>query len=116
MAPNFPDLTDPYQMSQFAGRFAKYSDWNNPPSASSYPGSTSSTGFPGGATGYPSGNYRSTNSTFSPGYPNPTGSASSSSGPMDAGALLRLYGVNQPDIRQSPVFSNQFMDAHPALG
>ncbi len=66
--------------------------------SSSFPGSTSGGNSP----------------SYSPGYP--TGSPSSGS-PTDASALLRLYSsANQPDIRQSPLFSNQFMDAHPRLG
>ena len=96
----FPDLTDPYAMQQFAGRFAQYSDWTNP-SSSTYP-TSSTAGYPG------------TSSTFSPGYPSP--SSSGSGAPTDPSALMRLYGVQQPDIRRSPLFSNQFMDAHPALG
>jgi hypothetical protein len=64
-----------------------------------------------GGNGNPSG---APNPNFSPGYPaGPSGSGA----PTDASALLRLYSSgNQPDIRQSPIFSNQFMGAHPALG
>lgn len=34
----------------------------------------------------------------------------------DYASLLRMYGVQTPDIRQSPIFSNNFMQAHPQLG
>jgi hypothetical protein len=67
----------------------------------------SSGSFPGSVSG---GN----GASYSPGYP--AGPSGSSGSPADASALLRLYGGNQPDIRQSPLFSNQFMDAHPRLG
>jgi hypothetical protein len=73
--------------------------------SSSFPGSMS------GGSSYPTGS-----PNYTPGYPaGPSGSPSSSS-PTDASALLRLYGVSQPDIRQSPFLSNNFMEAHPALG
>ena len=97
----FPDLTDPQQMQQFAGLMARFSNWNNPPSGSTYP-TSSTAGYPG------------TSSTYSPGYPSP--SSSGTGAPTDPSALLRLYGVQQPEIRESPLFSNSFMQAHPALG
>src|SRR6266404_433827 len=31
-------------------------------------------------------------------------------------ALLRLFQANAPQVRQSPVFSNDFMQRHPQLG
>src|SRR6266849_3886533 len=133
--PPYPDLSDPSQMYQFAGRLAQYTNWQNPApseytdpmqlnqlasqvadhvwrSPGQNPGS-GTTGYPGSATGYPSGNYRSN----VPASIAPSGSVTGAPGsPMDASALLRLYGGSQPDIRRSPIFSNQFMDAHPALG
>lgn len=58
-----------------------------------------------GNTGYPSA------------YPRPSAVPSGPSGtPPDYSSLLRFYGVSQPEIRQSPIFSNDFMTAHPSLG
>jgi hypothetical protein len=37
-------------------------------------------------------------------------------GRLDTTALLRYLNVQQPDIRQSPFMSNQFMTNHPTLG